>query len=240
MTLQRTWNPQHNSSSQDLDAASWPQAGRGPETEFAQHIWPHPYSHQISIMRMQMHSEKAWDMTSYQAGPRLLEVMGLCQFHLTQFSVMILCIDLPGNWSFCVKTLRQSKKIIWWGGNDFPQRPSGYRSQQREDQRMISVSIIMAYHCPLSPRLKISFLAGFSPWWICAWTNFCCLREQRPFWAPSQGQLVSHHMPLLTWWPPRQWWALEIILLSNSCVLRLVPHLGEERRGSWPQGAHCL
>lgn len=163
--------------------------------ECAQQIWPHPYSHQITIMIMimQINSEKS--MGHYKLPSRTWALRGQqdCQFQLTKFSVLMLFICLPGNWSFCMKTLRQSKKIIG-GGDHFPQRPSGYRTDRRPEN-----NIIMAYHCPLSPRLKIAFLVAFSPWWICAWTSFCCLREQRPFWGPSQGRLVSHHTPVPTW-----------------------------------------
>lgn len=122
------------------------------------------------------------------------------------------------------------------GGTIFPKGPVGTELTDRRPEN----DIIMAYHCPLSPRLKIAFLVAFSPWWICARTSFCCLREQRPFWGPSQGRLVSHHTPVPTWWPLRQWWAPGTILLSSSCALRLVPLLGEERRGSWPTGSTLL
>ena len=115
-----------------------------------------PHSHQTTIMIMQMHSEKAWGTTIYQAELGLFEVIGLCQFQLTQFSVLILFIYLPGNCSFFVKTLRQRQENHF-GENNFSQGPSGYRSWQREGQRMISVSIIMAHHCPLGLRVEDIF-----------------------------------------------------------------------------------
>lgn len=105
-----------------------------------------------------------------------------CQFQLTKFSVLMLFICLPGNWSFCMKTLDRARKSLVGVGPFSPKAQWVRRTDRRPEN-----DIIMAYHCPLSPRLKIAFLVAFSPWWICAWTNFVVSESRGHFEDPHKG-----------------------------------------------------
>lgn len=103
-------------------------------------LLPTPHSQWTTIMTMQMHSVKAWDTTSYQPGLELFEVTGLCQFQLT----WVFCPDISYLFAWKLqfllwKLLGRSKKILF--GKTFSQGPNGYKSWQRESQRVISVSL---------------------------------------------------------------------------------------------------
>lgn len=144
MTLHRTEIPSTAPSLKTwILLADW-LAGRAPQTELPRRFGPCPHSHQTTIMIMQMHSEKAWDITSYQVELGLFEVTGFCQFQLTR----VFCLDIIYLFAwklqlffffFYKNVWAEARKLYW--RKYFSQGLNGYRSWERKAPRMLSVSL---------------------------------------------------------------------------------------------------
>lgn len=151
MTLHRTEIPSTAPSLKTwILLADW-LAGRSPKTELPRRFGPCPHSHQTTIMIMQMHSEKARDITSYQVELGLFEVTGFCQFQLTR----VFCLDIIYLFAwklqlfFFFKCLGRGKKIIL-EKIFFPRAQRVHKLRKERPENAISV-ITMDHHCLPGP-----------------------------------------------------------------------------------------